>query len=110
VSAPHYRRRLLPTHCKLIDTERSLHAYDVAFKTPLDFDVVVTLSGDGLIFEIFNGFGNRPERAEALAIPICPIPAGSANGLCVSLLGIKVRSLLHNVAMLISLTGRLRCV
>lgn len=46
------------------------------------------ISGDGSIHEIFNGLAARPDGLAALArIPIVPIPGGSANSLCVNLLG-----------------------
>jgi sphingosine kinase len=56
----------------------------------LDYDCIVTLSGDGLIHEVLNGLAARPDAEKALNIPIAPIPTGSANGMCVNLLGIEV--------------------
>ena len=60
---------------------------------PLDYDAVVTVSGDGLVHEVLNGFAQHTSSAEAFAIPLAPIPTGSGNGLCLNLLGLEVRSL-----------------
>jgi len=44
-------------------TERAQHAYDMCNKElkPDDYDSIVTVSGDGLIFEVVNGFLHRPD-------------------------------------------------
>lgn len=69
-------------------TRYANHAYEIAKALPLDrFDALLFVSGDGLAHEVLNGFAQRPDAASALRIPICPIPAGSGNGLCVNLLG-----------------------
>lgn len=57
----------------------------------LEYDALVSVSGDGLIHEVMNGFAQHPLSAEAFKIPIAPIPAGSGNGTCLNLLGVKVR-------------------
>jgi sphingosine kinase len=62
----------------------------VAQQLPLDYDCIVAVSGDGLIHECLNGLADRPDAEDALKIPIAPIPAGSANALCVNVLGIAV--------------------
>jgi len=64
------------------------HAHKVAQQLPLDYDCIVAVSGDGLIHECLNGLADRPDAEDALKIPIAPIPAGSANALCVNVLGI----------------------
>ena len=56
----------------------------------LDYDAIVTLSGDGLIYEILNGFAEHENPREAFAIPFAPVPTGSGNGCCISLTGVKV--------------------
>lgn len=56
----------------------------------LDYDAVVVISGDGLAHEIFNGFVQRENPRAAFAIPLAPVPTGSGNGCCLSLLGPKV--------------------
>jgi sphingosine kinase len=52
------------------------------------FDAVVLISGDGLIHEVFNGLARRPDGAAALrSLPIGCVPAGTSNGLWVSIAG-----------------------
>ncbi|KAG9100741.1 sphinganine kinase lcb4 [Ceratobasidium sp. 370] len=70
-------------------TERSKHATELAESFSLDYDALLTVSGDGLIFEVMNGFRKRPDAAKAFALPICPIPAGSGNALSINLFGAK---------------------
>lgn len=76
--------------CKLDvePTTHANHAFEIAQKLPLDdFDALLFVSGDGLAHEILNGFAQRHDAAQALRMPMAPIPAGSGNGLCVNLLG-----------------------
>ncbi|QRV86091.1 diacylglycerol kinase catalytic domain-containing protein [Ceratobasidium sp. AG-Ba] len=82
---------LVAAHCEVdaITTERPGHATDLAQSFPLDYDALLTVSGDGLIFEVMNGFRRRPDSAKAFALPICPIPAGSGNALSINLFGVK---------------------
>lgn len=54
------------------------------------YDAVVSVSGDGVVHEILNGFANHDSAVQALAIPIAPIPTGSGNGLSLNLLGLEV--------------------
>lgn len=42
------------------------------------------VSGDGLVYEIFNGLLARPDWKEAIKTPVGQIPAGSANALACS--------------------------
>ena len=56
----------------------------------LDYDAVVVVSGDGLAHEIFNGFAQHENPRAAFAVPLAPVPTGSGNGCCISLLGLKV--------------------
>jgi diacylglycerol kinase family enzyme len=52
-----------------------------------EFDGVMIVGGDGLIFEVINGIAARPDSAHIFAtLPIIPIPGGTANGLVKSLL------------------------
>ena len=57
---------------------------------PLDVDCLISVSGDGLIHECINGLADHPDGKDALQIPVAPVPAGSGNGLSVSLLGLEV--------------------
>jgi len=72
---------------RVIYTERSGHAFDVVRSMALEYDAVVTVSGDGMIHEVLNGFADHPHPLRALSTPVAPIPAGSGNGLSVNLLG-----------------------
>ena len=76
------------------DTTHKLHAYEIARDLDLsrNYDAVVTVSGDGLIHEVLNGFAHHKNPGEALAIPIAPIPTGSGNGLALNLLGREASS------------------
>lgn len=51
--------------------------------------VIATASGDGLIHEVINGLAVRSDARKALKIPITPIPTGSANGMCINLMGVE---------------------
>lgn len=73
-----------------LDTDHSKHAQEISRELSLDFDAVVILSGDGLAHEVFNGFAEHSNPIGAFAIPIAPIPSGSANGTCLNILGLKV--------------------
>ncbi|KAF8964016.1 ATP-NAD kinase-like domain-containing protein [Flammula alnicola] len=64
-------------------------AHDIAKTLPLDFDAVITVSGDGLIHEVLNGFAEHADPIKAFATPVAPIPTGSGNGLSLNLLGIE---------------------
>ncbi|KLO13544.1 hypothetical protein SCHPADRAFT_874023 [Schizopora paradoxa] len=82
--------RAARSNCEVTYTERSKHAMDIAKTLPLDtYDAIVTLSGDGLIHEVFSGFAEHPESVKAFSTPICPVPTGSGNGTSLNLLGLK---------------------
>ncbi|KAM3084758.1 sphinganine kinase lcb4 [Clarireedia jacksonii] len=52
------------------------------------YDIIICCSGDGLVFEVFNGLGNRRDARKALAkMAIAHIPCGSGNGLHCNLHG-----------------------
>ncbi|KAG8748700.1 sphinganine kinase lcb4 [Ceratobasidium sp. 414] len=82
---------LTAAHCEVdaVITERAGHAVELAESFPLGYDALLTVSGDGLIFEVMNGFRKRSDAAQAFALPICPIPAGSGNALSINLFGVK---------------------
>ena len=73
-----------------LDTTHSGHAYEIAKDLSLDYDAVVSVSGDGLIHEILNGFAHHQHPTKVFATPIAPIPTGSGNGLALNLLGLAV--------------------
>lgn len=51
-----------------------------------DYTGVVIVSGDGMVYEVFNGLSARLDKDEALQLPVGHIPAGSGNGLIKSVL------------------------
>lgn len=71
------------------DTERQGHAVDIARELAIDaYDAIVTVSGDGVIHEVLNGFSQRPDARLALKkVPLGVIPGGTGNALSICLLG-----------------------
>lgn len=74
---------------RCIVTERQGHGIDIAKEIDINaFDSIVTVSGDGVIHEVINGFLQRPDAREAIRkLPLGVIPGGTGNALSVSLLG-----------------------
>ncbi|KAI7897240.1 ATP-NAD kinase-like domain-containing protein [Mucor mucedo] len=72
-------------------TEHQGHAIQIAKELDIDaFDAVVTVSGDGVIHEVINGFLQRPDAREAMkSVSLGVIPGGTGNSLIISLLGEK---------------------
>lgn len=63
------------------------------FCTTLDvsrYDIMAFVGGDGTLHEAINGLASRNDAVRALSIPLVPIPAGSGNGLYVSLHGAEI--------------------
>ncbi|RXW20903.1 hypothetical protein EST38_g4972 [Candolleomyces aberdarensis] len=81
----------LASGCDLtvVQTERRGHAFDYVKTLSLDYDAIVTVSGDGLIHEVLNGLAQHEDPIKALNISLAPIPAGSGNGLALNLIGIE---------------------
>nr|XP_019045641.1 D-erythro-sphingosine kinase [Kwoniella bestiolae CBS 10118]OCF24571.1 D-erythro-sphingosine kinase [Kwoniella bestiolae CBS 10118] len=73
----------------LRETTHRLHAEEITKSIELDYDVIATASGDGLVYEVLNGLASRSDAKKALKIPIAPIPTGSANAVCTNLFGVK---------------------
>ncbi|XP_056652687.1 sphingosine kinase 2 [Monodelphis domestica] len=66
----------------LIQTERQNHARELVQGLRLsEWDGIVTLSGDGLLYEVVNGLLARPDWEEAVKIPVGVLPCGSGNAL-----------------------------
>ncbi|XP_048646546.1 sphingosine kinase 2 isoform X4 [Marmota marmota marmota] len=66
----------------LIQTERQNHARELVQGLSLsEWDGIVTLSGDGLLFEVLNGLLDRPDWEEAVKMPVGILPCGSGNAL-----------------------------
>jgi len=71
-------------------TEYGGHAVKIASDISLDnYDAIVTVSGDGTVHELINGFALHKEPMKAFKIPIAPIPAGSGNATSLNLLGLE---------------------
>ncbi|CAL1704519.1 unnamed protein product [Somion occarium] len=70
-------------------TTHSKHATELARSLAVGhYDAIVTMSGDGLIYEVLNGLAEHASPIQALQTPITPIPTGSGNGLAYNLLGL----------------------
>ncbi|XP_032984890.1 sphingosine kinase 2 isoform X3 [Rhinolophus ferrumequinum] len=66
----------------LIQTERQNHARELVQGLSLsEWDGIVTLSGDGLLYEVLNGLLDRPDWEEAVKTPVGILPCGSGNAL-----------------------------
>ncbi|KAH9952580.1 ATP-NAD kinase-like domain-containing protein [Russula dissimulans] len=75
---------------KTVYTEYQGHATKIASEIVLDdYDALVSVSGDGTLHELINGFAQHKEPRKAFKIPIAPIPAGSGNAASLNLLGVK---------------------
>lgn len=85
---------LTAAHCQLDYSTTSYQgeAIEIAEKMNIDaYDAVVVCSGDGLVHEIFNGFGKRTDAKKALSkMALAHIPCGSGNGMSYNLYGNKV--------------------
>lgn len=95
-----------------LETTHNMHAYEIAKEISFEYDAVMSLSGDGLIHEIFNGYAHHKEPMKAFQIPVVPIPTGSGNGLSLNILGLKVREPLvmhYLISVHITAPGRLQC-
>ncbi|XP_047384162.1 sphingosine kinase 2 isoform X3 [Sciurus carolinensis] len=69
-------------HCLGTGTERQNHARELVQGLSLsEWDGIVTLSGDGLLFEVLNGLLDRPDWEEAVKMPVGILPCGSGNAL-----------------------------
>ncbi|XP_068785280.1 sphingosine kinase 2 [Struthio camelus] len=66
----------------LVQTERANHARELVTGISLaEWDGIVTLSGDGLLYEVVNGLMARRDWAAALRTPLGILPCGSGNAL-----------------------------
>ena len=70
-------------------TKYNGEAVEIAEKLDIEsFDLVAACSGDGLPYEVFNGFGKRPDAKKALTkIAVANIPCGSGNAMSWNLNG-----------------------
>ncbi|KAI8388563.1 ATP-NAD kinase-like domain-containing protein [Radiomyces spectabilis] len=69
-------------------TEHQGHALQIAKDLDINrYDAIVTVSGDGIIHEVINGFLQRPDARQAIKnVPLGLIPGGTSNSLSICLL------------------------
>eukprot|EP00743_Colponemidia_sp_Colp-15_P003113 GILK01003364.1.p1 GENE.GILK01003364.1~~GILK01003364.1.p1 ORF type:complete len:507 (-),score=59.97 GILK01003364.1:194-1618(-) len=73
--------------CDVQETSHAKHAIEICQQLDVSqYDGVVTVSGDGLPFEVMNGLMNRPDWAQAVKLHLGVLPAGSGDGMCKSVL------------------------
>ncbi|OCT70778.1 sphingosine kinase 1 [Xenopus laevis] len=66
----------------LIQTERPNHARELVQGINLEeWDGIIVISGDGLLYEVINGLMERPDWEEAIKLPVGILPCGSGNAL-----------------------------
>uniref|UniRef100_A0A8C3SCX4 Sphingosine kinase 1 n=1 Tax=Chelydra serpentina TaxID=8475 RepID=A0A8C3SCX4_CHESE len=66
----------------LIQTERPNHARELVKGISLaEWDGIVAISGDGLLYEVLNGLMERPDWEQAIKMPVGILPSGSGNAL-----------------------------
>ncbi|CAH2319331.1 sphingosine kinase 2 [Pelobates cultripes] len=66
----------------LIQTERQNHARELVQAISLEeWDGIVVISGDGLLYEVINGLMERSDWEDAIKMPIGILPCGSGNAL-----------------------------
>jgi sphingosine kinase len=92
----------LSSRLRSLDTTHGGHAKEIGRNLPLEYDAVASVSGDGLIHELLNGFKDHNDPVRAFSIPLAPIPAGSGNALSLNLLGLEVVSLLSTMPMFLN--------
>uniref|UniRef100_A0A673LF77 Sphingosine kinase 1 n=1 Tax=Sinocyclocheilus rhinocerous TaxID=307959 RepID=A0A673LF77_9TELE len=78
-SVHHYTRTSTHTH-----THTHTHTPSVLSADLTQWDALVILSGDGLLFEVVNGLMDRPDWEKAIQTPLGILPGGSGNALAAS--------------------------
>nr|XP_028559880.1 sphingosine kinase 2 isoform X1 [Podarcis muralis]XP_028559881.1 sphingosine kinase 2 isoform X1 [Podarcis muralis]XP_028559882.1 sphingosine kinase 2 isoform X1 [Podarcis muralis] len=70
----------------LIQTERQNHARELVQNINLaEWDGIVSISGDGLLYEVINGLMERPDWEEAIKMPLGILPCGSGNAVAAAI-------------------------
>ncbi|KAL6110247.1 sphk1 [Pungitius sinensis] len=93
----------------LVITERQNHARELVKEADLSqWDALVIMSGDGLLFEVINGLLERADWEEAIRTPMGILPGGSGNGLAASVHHYSGASLVSTEELLVS-CGFLLC-
>ncbi|KAK2626608.1 hypothetical protein QTJ16_003783 [Diplocarpon rosae] len=82
---------LKAAHCTIdmVKTKYRGEAVEISEKLDIEaFDVVASVSGDGLPHEVFNGLGKRLDAKKALSkVAVVNIPGGSGNAMSCNLNG-----------------------
>eukprot|EP00884_Botryococcus_braunii_P011795 jgi/Botrbrau1/20616/Bobra.113_1s0042.1 len=83
-----FRTQVLPIleagglECIVHETKHRGHATEIVKELQsAACDAIVGVGGDGTIFEILQGYFDRPDWKEAVTIPFVQVPAGSGNAL-----------------------------
>ncbi|XP_047430971.1 sphingosine kinase 1-like [Mugil cephalus] len=93
----------------LVITERQNHARDMMKEVDLSqWDALVIMSGDGLLYEVINGLLERSDWEEAIRTPLGILPGGSGNALAASVHHYSGASPLSSEELLVS-CGFLLC-
>ena len=72
---------------KLVHVEAGSADADELGLSLLEYDCILVIAGDGLVFEIVNGIAGRSDAAHVLrTLPIAAVPGGTGNGLAKSVL------------------------
>ncbi|NXG48625.1 SPHK1 kinase, partial [Psilopogon haemacephalus] len=67
-------------------TERPHHAQEKVREEDLSqWDTLVVMAGDGLLYEVVNGLMERPDWEQTMKKPLCILPGGSGNALAASI-------------------------
>ncbi|XP_060918754.1 sphingosine kinase 1-like [Labrus mixtus] len=70
----------------LVITEHQNHARELVREADLSqWDALVIMSGDGLLFEVINGLLEREDWEDAIRTPLGILPGGSGNALAASI-------------------------
>uniref|UniRef100_A0A3B5MJZ7 sphingosine kinase n=1 Tax=Xiphophorus couchianus TaxID=32473 RepID=A0A3B5MJZ7_9TELE len=70
----------------LVITEHQNHARELVRNADLtQWDALVIMSGDGLLFEVINGMMEREDWQQAIQTPLGMLPGGSGNALAASI-------------------------
>jgi sphingosine kinase len=93
----HVKPILTSAHCKLTiqHTEYKGHGTELSKSLNIDdYDTILCASGDGIPYEVINGFYQREDRSRAFSkINIVQTPGGSGNAMSLSCLGATSASL-----------------
>ncbi|XP_074486672.1 sphingosine kinase 1-like [Sebastes fasciatus] len=93
----------------LVITERQNHARELVKEADLSqWDALVIMSGDGLLFEVINGLLERPDWEDAIRTPLGILPGGSGNALAASVHHYSGASPVYSEELLVS-CGFLLC-